>query len=328
MISHYKIIEKIGAGGMGEVWLVHDEKLNRKVALKFPSTEIYEGIESQKMLLSEAQAAAALHHPNVVTIFEVGMFEERPFLAMAYIEGPTLKESTGRRKVPIETTVRFGIQISNGLADAHEHGITHRDLKPSNIIVDKSSNLHILDFGLAVKLKVPGDNDVDKTITKHGSMGIAAGTLNYMAPEQLTGSKIGPLVDIFALGIILYELIYGDHPFKGNSSTELLRNILGDTPPQFSDKRDDVPYDLIRILRRCLQKDPEYRFQTAKDVRNELIELQELVIKGNDSSDSYIAASEKQPFLREERFALTTDSVRQLEFQSPKMIGDHIVYLE
>lgn len=328
VISQYKLLSKIGTGGMGEVWLAHDEKLNRKVALKFPSTEFYEGIDSQEWLLSEAQAAAALHYPNVVTIYEVGIFEERPFLAMAYIEGPTLKELTKKRQIPVEMAVRFGIQISNGLAGAHEHGITHRDLKPGNIIVDKSHNLHILDFGLAVTHSVSCDNDPDKTVTKLASTGIAAGTLNYMAPEQLTGGKIGPLVDIFALGIILYELIYGDHPFKGSSSTELLRNILRDTPPQFSDKRDDVPYDLIRIVRRCLQKDPEYRFQTAKDVRNELVDLQELVIKGNDSTDSYLAASVKRSLLREERFVLTTDFVRQLEFQSPKMIGDHIVYLD
>jgi serine/threonine protein kinase len=328
MIFHYRILEKIGAGGMGDVWLAHDEKLNRKVALKFLSTEIYEGIESQEMLLSEARAAAALHHPNVVTIYEAGIFEKRPFIAMAYIEGPTLNELEEKRQIPVEMTVRFGIQISNGLADAHEHGITHRDLKPRNIIVDKSNDLHILDFGLAVKHSVFNDNDPDKTVTKLASLNLAAGTLNYMAPEQLTGGKIGPLVDIYALGIILYELIYDEHPFKGNSSTELIRNTLRDTPPRFSDKRDDVPYDLIRIVGRCLQKDPEYRFQTAKDVRNELKDLQEMMIKGHDSSVSYPAVSDQRSFLREERFVLTTDSVRQLEFQSPKMIGDHIAYLD
>jgi serine/threonine protein kinase len=247
---------------------------------------------------------------------------------MAYIDGPTLKELKEKHQISIELIINFGIQICNGLISAHEQGITHRDLKPGNIIFDNSNILHILDFGLAVTHKITHDNDIDKTVTKLGSMGIAAGTLNYMAPEQLTGGKIGPQVDIFALGIILYELIYGDHPFKGNSSTELLRNILRETPPHFSGKRDDLPYDLIRIVRRCLQKDPEYRFQTAKDVRNELVDLQELLIKGNDSSDSRLAVSEEQPFLREERFILTTESVRQLEFQSPKMIGDHIVYLD
>jgi serine/threonine protein kinase len=247
---------------------------------------------------------------------------------MAYIDGPTLKELKEKREITLDLIIRFGIQISNGLISAHEQGITHRDLKPGNIIFDNSNNLHILDFGLAVTHKIAHDNDVDKTVTKLGSMGIAAGTLNYMAPEQLTGGKIGPQVDIFALGIILYELIYGDPPFKGNSPAELLRNILQDAPPQFSDKRDDVPYDLIRIVRRCLQKDPEYRFQTAKDVRNELVELQELLIKGDDSSYSPLAVSEGQAFLREENFILTTDIVRQLEFQSPKMIGDHIVYLD
>lgn len=327
-IHNYKILEKLGSGGMGEVWLAHDEKLNRKVALKFPLSENSEGKESQKRLLSEAQAAAALEHPNVVTIYEVGIIEDRPFLAMAYIEGQTLKELKEKRRTPIEMIVKFGIQISNGLAIAHEHGITHRDLKPSNMIVDNSHNLHILDFGLAVSHNASSENDIDKTVTHLGSMNAIAGTLNYMAPEQLTGGTIGPLVDLFALGVILYELIYNEHPFKGVSSTDLVKNILRDTLPKFPDLKNDVPYDLIRIVRRCLQKDPEYRFQTAKDIRNELIDLQELMSKEKNPTDSTLTSLARQTFLKEEKFILTTDAVRQLSFQSPKMIGDNITYLD
>ncbi len=331
-IAHYTIISKIGSGGMGEVWLAQDDKLNRKVALKFPSAEFYAGVESQEQLLREARAAAALQHPNVVTIYEVGVANGRPFLAMAYIEGPTLKELSTKRRTPIEMAIKFGIQISAGLAGAHERGITHRDLKPGNLMVDKSHNLHILDFGLALTQKTRDDgvenSDLDETVTRIVSGNTLAGTLNYMAPEQLTGGEVGPLVDVFALGVILYELVYGSHPFKGESPADLLKNILRDTPPEFPADRDDIPYDLIRIVGRCLQKDPEYRFQTAKDVRNELLDLQELISKGADIADLSLVASAKQSFLKEERFILTTDMVRALEFQSPKMIGDHLAYLD
>jgi len=247
---------------------------------------------------------------------------------MAYIEGPTLKELKEKRQIPVDSIIKFGIQISNGLISAHEAGITHRDLKPGNVILDKSNNLHILDFGLALKLHITEDDDIENTITNLGSKDMMAGTLNCMAPEQLTGENVGPSVDIFALGIILYELIYDNHPFKGSTSTESLRNILRDTPPQFPEEKKNIPHDLIRIVRRCLQKDTDYRFQTAKDVRNELVDLQEMIVSNIDSSEPYITNIEKQEFLKEGKFVLTTDSVRQLEFQSPKMIGDHIEYLD
>jgi serine/threonine protein kinase len=328
VVSHYRIVEKIGAGGMGEVWMAHDEKLNRKVALKFPSTDLYAERELHERLLSEAQAAAALHHPNIVTVHEIGDFDGRSFLAMSYIEGPTLKELMTKQKIPVDMIVNLGAKISNALAAAHELGITHRDLKPGNIILDQSHNPYILDFGLSVTHDVSCDNDVDKTVTLGAIQNITAGTLSYMAPEQITNSKISPHVDIFALGIILFELTYGSHPFKGESPAELYRNILQDALPQFPDRGSDLPYDLIRIIRRCLQKDPENRFQTAKDVRNELLDLHKQMIKGEVFDGTGYPTSEGRSFLSEERFALTADLVRQLEFQSPKMIGDHIVYLD
>lgn len=328
MVSHYRIIEKIGVGGMGEVWLAHDEKLNRKIALKFPSTEIYSGKESQERLIGEAQASAALHHSNIVTIHEVGQFEGRPFLAMSYIKGPTLKELMKKQRIPVEMIVNFGIQISSALTAAHEIGITHRDLKPSNIVVDESQNIQVLDFGLAVSHEMPYKKDKDKTTTTPVTSSLTAGTLNYMAPEQLTDNVTSPRIDIFALGIILYEMTFGDHPFRGESSAELVGNILADALPQFPETPNLLPYDLLRVIRRCLQKDPEFRFQTAQDVRNELLDLQKQIIKEELVFGTNHSSSDAHSYLSEQRFSITADLVRQLEFQSPKMIGDHIDYLD
>jgi serine/threonine protein kinase len=328
IVAQYRVVHKIGAGGMGEVWLAYDEKLERNVALKFPSPKIFDRIELRESLLREARAAAALHHPNVVTVYEVGLFEERPFLAMAFVEGSTLKEFAEGRNIPVEQIIRLGIQISDALANAHERGITHRDLKPGNVMVDKSQNVQILDFGLAVTQRPECDDDLDQTVTRLTSRSSAAGTLRYMSPEQLTGGKIGPRVDLFALGIILYELIYEVHPFQGASVSELVRNVIRGASPPFPEREENVPYDLTRIIRRCLKEDPDQRFQTARDVHNELVDLQELRSNTDEPSAADLVGSPKWSPLQEKRFELTTNSIRELSFQSARMIGDHIAYVD
>jgi hypothetical protein len=297
------------------------------IALKFPATDRYAEAGSVTELLKEARAAAALHHPNIVTVYEVGEFKAHPFIAMSYVAGPTLSRLMTQKKIPVDMIVDLGIQIAGGLVAAHEKGIVHRDLKPGNIILDQTHSPCILDFGLSVSPHA-ATSDTDDTVTIGDGRAVMAGTLSYMAPEQLTNGKITPLVDVFALGIILYELVYGIHPFKGNSVEDLYRNLLQEAPPEFLDTKDSVPYDLVRIIRRCLQKDPEYRFQTAKDVRNELLELQRQMIKGDVLRWDGQASGGERSLLSQERFSLSADLVRQLQVQSPKMIGDHIVYLD
>jgi serine/threonine protein kinase len=327
MISHYKIIEKIGAGGMGEVHLAHDAKLDRRVALKFLSVDLCEDEGFRKRFIREARAAARLNHPNIVTVHEVGKFQNRPFISMAYIEGQPLHSYSAARNLSIEVVIELGIQICSGLAAAHKQCVTHRDLKPSNIIVDQSNSIHILDFGLAILEELGSAEDPGKTVTKLSSLGIAAGTVPYMAPEQLRGEKVSHLVDIFALGVILYELTCGDHPFGGSTVAEMASSILRDDSERISDKRIDTPYDLARIIGRCLQKNPDKRFQTAKDVRNELEELQEMKWQKSDLADAKTAAGAAAQALSEGKFTLNADLVRKLENRLPRMIGDRMTYL-
>lgn len=326
-ISHYKILEKLGEGGMGVVYKAQDTKLDRIVALKFLSVDLCEEEGFRKRFMYEARAAARLNHPNIVTVHEVGEFQDRPFISMAYIEGQPLHSYSAATILPIEAVIEFGIQICGGLMAAHEQSVTHRDLKPSNIIVDQSNGIHILDFGLAILEEIGSAEDPDKTVTKLTSLGIAAGTVPYMAPEQLRGEKVNHLVDIFALGVILYELTCGDRPFGGSTVAEMASSILRDDSPRVSDKRIDTPYDLARIIGRCLQKDPDKRFQTAKDVRNELEELQEMKWRKSGLADAEATASRAILALSEGKFTLTADLVRKLENRSPQMIGDRMTYL-
>jgi serine/threonine protein kinase len=327
MVSHYRIVEKIGAGGMGEVWLAHDEKLDRLIALKIPSPDKCDGRDNVAHMLKEARAAASLDHPNIVTVHEVGNYKGHPYIAMSYIDGPTLSELMKKQKMPIDMIVNLGVQLASGLTAAHEQGIIHRDLKPGNIMLDQSHNPRILDFGLSVA-PYRASIDKDDTVTISAGQNAFVGTLTYMAPEQLTGGEITPLVDLFAFGVIMFELIYGIHPFKGESTQELCRNLLSDTSVNFPDSSEEHPYDLVRIVRRCLQKNPEHRFQTARDIRNELLELQRQLLQGDVFYENKQPGSNRQSFLSKEKFHISADLVRELQVQSAKMIGDHLEYLD
>jgi serine/threonine protein kinase len=328
MVSHYRIIKKIGAGGMGEVYLAEDTKLNREVCLKFLSFEQSNDASVHAQFLKEAQAAARLQHPNIITVHEVNEHEKSPFISMAYIEGQSLKELSVKKTLSVQEIIDFGIQISSGLATAHENGITHRDLKPGNIMVDNTGTLKILDFGLAILSDVESIQDPDKTVTSNPFANKLAGTILYMAPEQLLGQEINSKVDIFALGVILYELITTEHPFDAQSVSEISARILRDTPERLIDKRIDIPYDLNRIISRCLNKNPDKRFQTARDISNELEELsnqlkQDIAVNITDKGDKKQASTAS-----EESFVLTTDLVRQLSKKDPKMIGTKLAYAD
>jgi serine/threonine protein kinase len=328
IVSHYRIISKIGAGGMGEVYLAEDTKLNRNVALKFLPLHLCQDDDCRARFKREAQAAAKLDHPHIVTIHEVNEFGDRPFFSMTYVEGQTLHQLASRRIPSIESIVNLGIQIADALGAAHELGITHRDLKPSNIMIDPSNKIHILDFGLAILPETASEQEVEDTLTKLTSPGDVIGTIPYMAPEQLTGQGTRSVVDIFAFGVILYELCCGERPFAGDSPAELASSILRDTPPRVSDKRHDVPYDLARIITRCLHKSPEKRFQNARDVGNELAELRELLEQGRAPIRIDGVAATGKPRLLDQKFILTADLVRSLSYKTPQIIGDSITYLD
>lgn len=326
-VLHYRIISKIGAGGMGEVYQALDTKLNRKVALKCLASDLSQDEDWRRRFTREAQAVAKLDHPRIITVYEVNEFEGRPFFSMSYIEGDTLSQYAAKRIPSIASIVQLGIQIADGLAAAHDLGMAHRDLKPGNIMIDAANKINILDFGLAAIPDSPSGREVDETLTKLTARGNVIGTVPYMAPEQLTGRQADASVDIFALGVILYELSCGERPFVGDSNSELASSILRDEPPTISEKRRDIPYDLARIIARCLRKNPAKRFQNVRDVGNELEELLELLEQGTAPTKIDQAVAIGKSKLAVHQFPLTAELVRSLSYKAPQMIGDGIGYL-
>lgn len=326
--SHYKIISKIGAGGMGEVYLAEDTKLNRQVALKFLLVESSDNSSIRTQFLKEAQAAARLQNPNVITVYEVNEYKNIPYISMAYIEGQTLKELSVKKSLSVQEIIDIGIQISNGLAAAHENGITHRDLKPGNIMVERNGTIKILDFGLAVLSDFESNLDPSRTVTSNPFANKMAGTILYIAPEQLLGQETNFKVDIFSFGVIMYELITTEHPFKASSSSEISARILRDTPERIFNKRVDVPYDLNRIVFRCLNKNPDKRFQTSRDVSNELEELANQLKQDIEVKISGDSSKKDLPAISEKSFVLTTDLVRKLSQKDSRMIGSELAYAD
>ena len=260
MVSHYRIVEKIGAGGMGEVYLAEDTKLHRKVALKFLPLHLCQDPECRARFTREAEAAAQLDHPNIVSVFEVGEFQGRPFFSMQHVEGQSLKEVIAGKTLPLERIIEIGIQICEGLQAAHEKGITHRDIKPSNILIDTHGRARIVDFGLA---SVMGSDHLTKT-------GSTLGTVGYMSPEQVRGESVDYRTDIFSLGIVLYELVTGRQPFKGESDAATSRNITDLTPEPLARYKSEISAEIQRIISKALAKDRNLRYQHADDILADL----------------------------------------------------------
>jgi len=328
MVSHYRIVEKIGAGGMGEVYLAEDRKLKRKVALKFLTVDRNNSSSELQQFIQEAQAAARLQHPNIITVHEVSEHQGVPYISMAYIEGLSLGEHAANRSLPLAEIIEIAMQVANGLAAAHDKGVTHRDLKPGNIMIDQSGSVRIVDFGLAILSNIESAPDPDATRTSTPIANRIAGTISYMAPEQLLGQKLDSMVDIFALGVILYELITEVHPFSADSVQEISACILRDTPDDLSLKRVNVPYDLKRIVNRCLAKKPDKRFQTARDVSNELEELASELKRETAITLTDEDQPRQGPALVEESFVIDTNLVRKLSHKDPRMIGSRLAYID
>ena len=273
-IGHYRVLEKIGAGGMGEVYLAEDTTLDRRVALKVLSPALATDADRQERFLREAKAVAALSHPNIVTVYSVEHDGDLHFLTMEHVQGQTLSDLITKQALPIDRVLGLAIPLADAVAAAHERGITHRDLKPANVMVTGDGRVKVLDFGLA-KLIAPAvdlgsvETALDKPSPLTGE-GKIVGTVAYLSPVQAVGRAVDHRTDIFSLGVLLYELSTGVRPFTGDTSLSVLSAIMKDTPAPASDVNPRVPRELGKIIRRCLQKDPEQRFQSAKDVRNEL----------------------------------------------------------
>ena len=266
-VDHYRIIDKIGAGGMGEVYLAQDTQLNRKVALKFLPPHLCADEECRVRFKREAQAAAKLDHPNIIPVYEVSDYQGRPYFAMAHVEGRSLKEYLSAEDPGIDQVIELGVQICEGLQAAHEQGVTHRDIKPSNILIDLHGRARIVDFGLAA---VKGTDQLTKT-------GSTMGTIGYMSPEQVRGEQVDHRSDLFSLGVILYELTAGRLPFKADTEAATMNAVLNVTPEPLSRYKTGVSGELQHIISKLLEKDTQLRYQTAAGV---ISDLKRLVVAG------------------------------------------------
>ncbi|HEV8375690.1 MAG TPA: protein kinase, partial [Candidatus Polarisedimenticolia bacterium] len=275
-LSHYRLVGEIGRGGMGVVYEAVDTSLDRRVALKILPAEATSEPERLERFRREAKAVAALNHPNIVTIYSVEEAEGIHFLTMELVAGKTLHELTPEGGLPLERIFQIAIPLAEALSVAHERGIVHRDLKPSNIVVSEDGRVKVLDFGLAKLMasaaEVPGGS-LPPTRTLGTVEGKILGTVPYMSPEQVSGKAVDHRSDIFSLGIILYEMALGKRPFSGESSAELASSILRDLPTSVTELRSDLPSHLGWVIRRCLEKDPRRRYQSALDISNELADL-------------------------------------------------------
>ena len=280
-LSHFKILEKLGSGGMGEVFVAEDTKLSRKVALKVLPSETASDPERRRRFEQEAKTVAALNHPNIVTIHSVEEAEGIHFITMELVRGKTLTELIPRKGLPLSRFFEVTIPLADAVSAAHGQGIVHRDLKPDNLMVSDEGRLKILDFGLAKLKREFVESGISELPTQSATQeGRILGTVAYMSPEQAEGKKVDHRTDIFSIGIILYKMVTGERPFKGDTSASILSAILKDTPRSVSALNPKLPSNLARIIKRCLVKDPEHRYQTAKDVRNELEELKQEVESG------------------------------------------------
>src|SRR5712671_1944288 len=282
-MSHYRIVSKIGAGGMGEVYLAHDTRLDRKVALKILPADVASNRDRMDRFVREAKSAAALSHPNIAQIFEIGEHDGTHFIAMEFIDGQTLREKIHRERTELRKLLRYLQHVAEGLAKAHATGIVHRDLKPDNIMITRDGHAKILDFGLAKliepTLAEPPANHTDEAATailqQHSTPGTIMGTVGYMSPEQAQGKtgEIDQRSDVFSFGCILFEAATRRKPFEGDSIVKSLHSLIYEPAPQVKDLNPSAPADLQRIIRRCLAKDKDERYQSIKEVAIELKEL-------------------------------------------------------
>jgi serine/threonine protein kinase len=288
-LGEYEVKSLLGSGGMGEVYRARDSRLVRDVAIKVLPPLFSANSDRLRRFEQEARATAALNHPNILAVFQMGTHEGAPYLVSELLEGETLREQIKRGRLSLRKAIDYGVQIARGLAAAHEKGIIHRDLKPENLFVTKDGRVKILDFGLA-KLTQPHSSSENSavTLTEETEAGVVMGTAGYMSPEQVRGQTVDHRTDLFGFGAILYEMLTGNRAFQKSTSADTMSAILNEDPPGISLVATNIPPALQRVVRRCLEKNPEQRFQSASDLAFALDALSEI-------SGSAAAGSNKEP---------------------------------
>lgn len=291
-LGPYTIHSQLGAGGMGEVYRARDTRLGRDVALKILPESFDHDANRLRRFEQETQAVAALNHPNILAIYDVGEHNSAPFLVSELLEGENLRAVLNRGPLPQRKVVEYAVQVANGLAAAHDKGIVHRDLKPENLFVCRDGRVKILDFGLAkLAAKVAVEPDGATITGSQTAAGVVMGTASYMAPEQVRGELVDPRTDMFAFGAVLFEMLSGKRAFQRDTAAETMTAILRDDLPEITDIQPSIPPALDRIVRRCLEKNPDHRFQSAKDLAFALESLSHISSSGNLAAQAAIQNS-------------------------------------
>src|SRR5216683_5421817 len=274
VIGHYRVLGKIGGGGMGVVYEAEDLKLGRHVALKFLPEELAEDPESLQRFGREARSASALNHPNICTIYEINEANGRAFIAMELVEGKTLRELLACGSLPMRKAIEIAAQVAEGLTKAHEAGIAHRDLKPENLMISHDGLVKILDFGL-VKLGSPSGEGPDVYTTLQTPAGLVLGTVGYMSPEQASGDRLDFRSDQFSFGLVLYEMVTGKRAFHRRTAPETLVAILREEAEPIGVRNPDAPAPLCWAIERCLAKEPDKRYVSTRDLARELAAIRD-----------------------------------------------------
>jgi serine/threonine-protein kinase len=301
-LSHYRIIRKLGSGGMGTVYLAEDKKLDRTIALKILPSELSDNEDRMRRFVREAKAASAIDHPNIVHVHEIGQSGGTHYIAMQYVDGMTLSKKIKEGPLKIEELLDSAIQITDALTEAHARKIVHRDLKPANIMISSKGSVKLLDFGLARIDRDVGPDGSDLT-TQTGTMpGAVLGTAAYMSPEQSLGSRADHRTDIFSLGVVLYEMTTAKHPFFGKNPSETVDRIVHAQPEPVARFNYETPQELERIIRKCLEKNPDHRYQSAAEILVDLKNLKRDIITSPEESLKVSSGTRAHPASRSKKY--------------------------